>query len=235
MRNKLLVSLITIAIVLTACGNTDKVSKRKKTDTKKTVTETVKDDEEETTEEITEKQDVSVSEIRGEVKDNTYTNEFFGFKFDIDSSWTVFDENQLLQLAGLVADSADDEALSKVIENSGVIYDFYATEGLKSANIVMQSRGLLSSLDMKEYVELSVKQAESNMPSMGIDNVTTSVSTVNISGKDYYCATITGVSQGMDIYEKMVFFDAGEYIASLTVGTFVEDNTDELIAKISGI
>lgn len=165
---------------------------------------------------------------------STYVNEFLGIQCQLDENWTIATDEELGQLSGLTADAITDEAIAEQLRNSGIAYALYATadEGLVTMNIVFENLGLLygTVLDEETYASLSVEQLATALESTGLENVTAETTTVSFAGADHAAIMVHASVSGVDFYEQLVCMKVKSYIAVVTVGSFQEDITSDLLA-----
>lgn len=169
----------------------------------------------------------------GVFADGTYTNEFIGIYCKVDDQWSVYSDAQLAQLNGLVLDAMTDEHLVEQLKQSNVAHLFYATaeNGHKSINIVLENIGLINGvlLDEKAYAELSVEQLPGALGSMGLTNVTAEAVTLNFAGGNHAAVRVHGILSGVDFYEKIVCIKVDSYFGLITVASYHEDVTEDLL------
>lgn len=169
----------------------------------------------------------------GSIQGGTYENAFLGIGCVLDSNWSIATDEEMAQLNGIVADAITDEVLSEAIQNSGVVYDLYATadQGLVSMNIVLENLGVLYGIAMDEetYVNSSLDQLKTALTSMGMTDVTVEATTVKLAGADHAAVQVHGLYQDVDFYELVVCVKADTYMAAVTVGSYYEDVTDTVI------
>lgn len=169
---------------------------------------------------------------------SVYSNDLLDIKFTMNKDWEVFDEEQIAELNGMTKDILSlDEELSEALEKSGSVQVFYAQRdgGLVTANIVIENIGLVygALIDEKTYAENSVDQVAPALEAMGMADVETEIITVNFAGEDHTAINIHASLFGADFYETMVCMKVGRYIAGVTVGSYVTDETGDVLAMFS--
>lgn len=169
----------------------------------------------------------------GDFADGVYTNGFIGIRCEVSEEWTVYSDAQLAQLNGLVLDAMTDEHLVEQLKKSNVAHLFYATaeNGHKSINVVLENIGLINGvlLDEKAYVELSVEQLPGALGSMGLTNVTAEAVTLNFVGDNHAAVRVHGILSGIDFYEKIICIKVDSYFGLVTVASYHEDVTEDLL------
>ena len=171
---------------------------------------------------------------------SVYTNDLLGVRFSMNKDWEIFDEKQIAELNGMVKDNLSlNEELSDALEKSGSVQVFYAQRdgGLVTANIVIENIGLVygTLIDEKTYAENSVDQVAPALETMGMTDVETKIVTVNFAGEDHTAIDIHASLFGADFYETMVCVKTGNYIAGVTVGSYITDETDDVLSMFSAL
>lgn len=172
----------------------------------------------------------------GVLSGNTYSNSFFGIGWTLDDSWTYYNQTQLLELSGIAADSVQDEELEELLEESSTVFDMYAykNDGTASINVVIERIDAAQSMLYTEsaYVDLSAEQLQESMKSMGMANVEVETGLEAVAGQKHVGLFLQGEYNDVGFYERLVCIKSGVYIASVTVASYGEDTTRELLALI---
>lgn len=175
----------------------------------------------------------------GTVQGGTYTNEFLGITCTLGEEWTIASEEELLDMAGLTADAIADEDLAETIQNSGLIYDFYATaqDGLISLNVVIEDLGVLYGLALDEngYLEASQEELAQAMESIGLEDGEVTIGTMTFAGQDHGCSQVVGTLYEVPFYETQVCVKVGNYMAVVTAASFQEDVTGDLLGMFTAV
>lgn len=173
----------------------------------------------------------------GEYADGVYTNAFLDIRCQVDDRWQVYSDAQLAQLNGLVLDSMTDEDLIAQLKEANVAHLFYASadNGHQSVNVVLENAGVINGilLDEKAYAELSVEQLPTVLRSVGLVNVTAEATTVKFAGGKHAAVEVHGLHSGVDFYEKIVCVKVGSYFGVITVASYHEDLTEDLLAMFT--
>ena len=181
--------------------------------------------------------DSSESDIepsRGIVTGNTYKSEFIGIQCSLDESWTISDDEQLAQLAGMTASQIENENVKSLLENSSVVYDFYATKdyGFETLNINMNDLGStgIQGDSEDQIAELARPQIESMLSDSGFEGCSVVKESIVFAGQEHPCYVITGSVSGVQVYEKMVMIIRSGVVIYVTACTLMEDTTDSLLS-----
>lgn len=175
----------------------------------------------------------------GSYENGVYSNSYIGIKCTVDQEWYVYNNEEMAQLNGLVLDTMTDEDLVEQLKNADVAYLFYAmkNDGLISMNITMEKLNLVSGilLDEKSYAKASVQQLPAALESMGMTDVTAQEEMFTFAGQEHAGISVHSTYSGVDFYEKLICIKAGEYMAVITLASYGEDVTSELLNYYSGI
>ena len=181
--------------------------------------------------------DSSESDIepsRGIVTGNTYKSEFIGIQCSLDESWIISTEDELAQLAGLTASQIENEDIKSLLDNSSVVYDFFATKdsGFETLNINMNDLGStgIEGDSEDQIAELARPQIESMLNDSGFEDCTVVKESVVFAGQEHPCYVITGSVSGVPIYEKMVMIIRSGVVIYVTACSLTEDTTDSLLS-----
>ena len=181
--------------------------------------------------------DSSESDIepsRGIVTGNTYKSEFIGIQCSLDESWTISDDEQLAQLAGMTASQIENENVKSLLENSSVVYDFFATKdsGFETLNINMNDLGStgIEGDSEDQIAELARPQIESMLSDSGFEGCSVVKESIVFAGQEHPCYVITGSVSGVQVYEKMVMIIRSGVVIYVTACTLMEDTTDSLLS-----
>lgn len=174
----------------------------------------------------------------GSSSNNTYENKFLGIGCKLDSNWTFLSDAEIREANNLTQDLLDDE-LAEQLENASVIYDMQATKADSSANIVLniEKIGSLSGALMseEEYANSTLDGLKSGLESAGLSNIEASVTSVTFAGKEHAAIVVSGEAYGVKVYEKIVCFKKGKYVAAVAFASYVNDTTDEMLSYFYAI
>ncbi len=170
----------------------------------------------------------------GVVVGGTYSNEFLGINLTLDNSWVFFSEQQMAELNGITADLIEDEDIKAMMENSGVVYDLYATSATTGAgiNVVIENLGLIygSVLSEDSYAEASMDTLKTALESAGMTNVSCEKLSVEFCGKDHAAIGVAATNPaGYNMYEIIVCYKVGSYMACITCSHASEEECFELL------
>ncbi len=227
-----------------------------KDDADATPTEAAKDEEPKATEapeateepEVTEAPEVTEDDGKttslGRVQGGVYVNEYMGISCNLDSNWEFYTAEELQELPENVADMFAGTAMEDEMSDLNYITDMSAENmtDLTSMNIIYQKMTVQERLAFKtmtnsDVVDGMLSQKDfliSTYAQTGI-NVTEFVKkTVNFCGEDRDAIYMVSDVNGVAYYALQIFdYSLGEYSVTMTVSSFVEDKTDELLTLFS--
>lgn len=169
----------------------------------------------------------------GTSANNTYENKFLGIGCKLDSDWTFYTDDEILEMNNIMKDAVGEE-YAEAIENAEIIYDMYAltSDSLKTVNVNIQNLGLIYGkvLDEDAYIDAALDSTKGALESMGMENVAMKKTTVTFAGETHGAIAIAGEISGIKLYEKLVCIKVGKYMANITVASYIDDSTDEVLS-----
>lgn len=247
----ILAILMALSLMLSACGTSQEdiagkvtpVATEPAPETTEPVPETTAAAEPETTqapeEETTlpEENIVSIGRIEG----GTYTNNYVGFAMDLDSSWTYYSAEELQDIPENVAEMFAGSELGDSLNPLEQFTDMVAENVnlLTTINVLyqkldMQSRLIYAAMEEEAILDATLAQSDLMLEAYsqaGIEVSSMEKVTVTFLGEERPALKTVAVMQGLDYYILQVFdYHLGEYSATITFASFVEDKTEELVA-----
>ncbi len=178
----------------------------------------------EAVEETAEEAELSAEEALGDKQGNVYVNKALEITATLPGSWYVLSDEEIAGAMGYVMEQVTDEEMAALLEDSGVICDFYAssTDGSgDTLNLMLQHlkgmQGLL--LSEEAIAEASVEPTKQTMESMGMTDVQVSRGTTVFAGKEHASIDVVSYYSGVAIYERVVLVKVGSYVGSITSGS----------------
>ena len=164
---------------------------------------------------------------------NTYENELIGLGCQLDEEWRVYSADEMAALNGMMVDMMTDETIAEQLESSGYVQAFYAQLGDDpvTVNITVENLGLLygTLLDEQQYAELSVDQLPAVLESIGLENLSTEITTTTFLGSEHTAINVYGQIQGVDFYETLVCVKVNRYMACVTAASYLADVTGDVL------
>lgn len=169
---------------------------------------------------------------------NTYSSKFLGAKITLDENWTFSTDEEIAAMNNLTADLMGDE-FSEQLKKADVIYDMMVADSATgdNININFENMGLVLGkvVSPKAYLELSQETYESAMAQIGAENVKSSLGKVDFAGEKEDALIGKIEASGVSMYQVVIAKSCGNYMASITITTMLEDRTADLIAKFEPV
>lgn len=169
----------------------------------------------------------------GTSANNTYENKFLGIGCKLDSDWTFYTDDEILEMNNMTKDLVGDE-YAEVMESAQTLYDMYAStsDSMQTVNINIENLGLVygTVLDEDAYIDAALESVKGVLESMGFENVTVKKTTVTFAGETRGAIAVAGEVSDVKFYEKLVCIKVGKYMACVTVASYIDDSTDEVLS-----
>ncbi|MBP5660661.1 MAG: hypothetical protein J6X08_04940, partial [Lachnospiraceae bacterium] len=182
----------------------------------------------------------------GRVEDGAYINDFYGIKIT-PAEGVIFADDNMLGLLNNIAlenlsnsDSKLSKLTSEMLKNGQNVIDAYAYEGmgLNSLNVTVAYIGEGVGQDFAyALAEMTASSAQQIFGAQGMDVQSSEASTMEISGKEIPCVkTVAKVETNgatVDTYILQGIIIKDGYGATLTAGSYLEDNTDKQFEMVT--
>jgi len=173
----------------------------------------------------------------GSTSGNRWENQFIGIGCELDENWTFMTDEEIRQQNQVSSDLVGDE-YKEAMESANVIYDMMATHANQTdtVSVTMEKLSGAALLITEElYIEASKESLEGAIGSMGVENIQTSVEEADFAGESHYSILLEGEYSGVKIYEKLAVVKCNGYMACITVATWVENRTEEILDSFYGL
>ncbi len=168
----------------------------------------------------------------GKVNGNVYKNEFIGISYTLDEGWSFYDEERIRETNEMVMDMAGEE-YEKIIREADIVYDMCATDSDQLNNININLEKIdniqLLSLDIAKNFEAIMPTLEETLTNMGCENISHRIDKIEVDGKKVDALFVTADINGVNMYQTLFQKKCNGYLANITVATFFEDTTLDLI------
>lgn len=242
---RLLAALLALAMVVALAGCSGKAPSGTITQTKPTeaATEASTEAPTEAPAEASTEATVSLGRMAGGVYENTYA----GFACTLDESWTYYTAEELQDLSDLTQDALQDSTLAEQTGKFDQITDMMAEnqELLASLNVnytrlSAQERIAFAVANEEQIVDATLEQMDvlvQTYAQMGIDNAQLEKTTVTFLGQEHTAIHTSASIQDTPYYILQLFCYnlGGQYYVTVTLATFVEDNTTALLDLFSPV
>lgn len=177
----------------------------------------------------------------GSMEGGVYTNKYAGFSVALDEKWTFAGAKELQQLPENIKEILTDSEIVDDMEKYPSIIDMKAehTEALCTMNVLYQKMDLPTQLSCvsiteKQYIEAMLDQKallESTYEAAGFKNVYMEIVDVKFAGQDRTALmTSCTLENGVPYYFVQLFYHRlGAYSVTVTLGSFVNDYTEDLM------
>lgn len=186
------------------------------------------------------------SSILGNTTDTSYSNSYFGIKFNAPSdNWYIASDGELAQVMGIATSSIEDQDILDMLQDSGFVMDLYAldttgSEGnitFDNINITIEDIGKMYGvlLSEQELAESTLSASKQALEAQGWTNVDMEVTETVFAGSPRTCTVSSSEMDGQTMYQKQVYIKKESYIACITVASFDEDRTDSMLNAFSAL
>lgn len=168
----------------------------------------------------------------GHVDGLTYENSFIGLGCTLSSDWIFYDDEQIREINNFSADLAGED-IAEQIKKADLVYDMYAMnqDGTCNINVNLQKAPALqlAALNVADALESQMPMLKTGLENMGYENISCTLAKVTVAGKEYDAIKVTGSLSGMNLYNVIFSKKCSGYLASITVGSFGDDQTGEIL------
>lgn len=176
----------------------------------------------------------------GRIEGGIYTNTYAGFGCELDANWVYYSADELQTLPADVSELFADTELGENAANYTQISDMMAENAndMTSMNVLytkmgMQERLLFATLSEEDTIDLTLDQKDQMIAAYeqsGMENVTMEKVKVTFLGEEHTAAKTHATIQGIDYYIlQIIDYQCGSYGVTLTVSSFMEDKTEDLL------
>lgn len=157
---------------------------------------------------------------------NTFTSEFFGYSFTVDSSWTIGTDEEVAGLNSIadMSDASMKAAVDKSNRDSMVTEAFLMDENF---NTIMVATNKDTAKTTDEYAQTQV-----NGMKLMSEYKDVRVEKSNISGKSQTCIYATISESGSEVYEMFVIYQNGNYFSVVMVGVTSKNELQSTVNSI---
>lgn len=162
--------------------------------------------------------ELDMNTVMGSVSDGVYTNEYADFTFSPPSSWTFYDDSELLEMMDISESSVDTESRRQnVLSRTQTIYAAMAMDET-GANLIVGFENLTMSTDgtsysSEDYANELVTQCVASGYTFG------DVTTIEIGGNTYYQAIGTIEESGYDMTQAFLVRRVDDYMCFIIITT----------------
>ena len=177
----------------------------------------------------------------GRIVGGSYENTYAGYGCKLDENWQYYTAEELQDLSELTQELLEDSKLAEQTGSYAQITDMMAenAQSLQSMNVLytrlsFQERLLYSNMSEEALIDTTLKQKDvllETYAQAGMDVSSIEKVQVSFLGEEHYAIRTTAKVQGVDYYILQLFdFNlGGQYYVTLTMSSFEEDTTSELL------
>lgn len=177
----------------------------------------------------------------GRMEGGVYTNTYAGFGCTLDENWSFYSATELQELPENTKELFENTEMGEISEKYSNVYDMMAenTTDLTSMNVVYTKVGFqerLAFLTMSEEEMIDSVMGNYDIlveayTQAGFENIKIEKVRVTFLGQEHVAVKTSATVQGIDYYILQVAdYTRGSYGVTLTVASFVENVTEELLA-----
>ena len=167
----------------------------------------------------------------GSSSGNRYENAFLGIGCTLDENWIFLTDEQIRE-NNIDASDMMDEEYQQILENASVVYDMMATNVNEVDTVCLNMEKLSGAAKLiteEQYAQLSLENLEGSLSSVGVENIQTSIESISFAGGTHTCVRVEGEYSGLGVYESMVCYKRGGYVAVVVACTWLEDGTQAIL------
>ena len=176
----------------------------------------------------------------GRLEGGTYINEYAGFSCTLDSSWTYYSAEELQEMPANVKEILEGTELGDTLNPLTQFTDMMAENAdlLTTMNVLYQKQSMemrvAASMTSEEQLVDSVLEDQDQMiaayAQAGIQVQSMEKVTVTFLGEQHWALKTVSTTQDVPYYILQLFdYDLGAYSVTLTLASFVEDKTADLL------
>lgn len=176
----------------------------------------------------------------GRIEGGTYTNSYLGFAMDLDSDWTYYSAEELQEMPENVAEMFADSELGDTINPLTQFTDMMAenVSRMTTINVLyqqldMQNRIAFATMDEEGILDLTLEQSDMMIEAYAQAGILVSSMEkvpVTFLGEERVGLKTVSTMSDVPYYTLQVFeYRQGEYYATITFASFVEDQTESLV------
>lgn len=248
---KKLISLLLAAAmlcgVLAACDSTEIDEEKSPAATTTEAAAPEETEPEETEPEETEPEEAEPEEnadnavVFGVLEGNVYTNEYAGFRLELDDNWTLMTSEELQELPENVEQLMQGTALGETMKKYTQLFDMQAQSltDMRSINVVYQVKAAALALagnllTEEQLIDATLTQKDlmtSTYESMGMEDITIEKTKVQFMGQERFALKTSAKMLGLEYYiVQLIDYSCGEYGVYITCAAFGEADLDGLLA-----
>ena len=177
----------------------------------------------------------------GRIEGGVYTNTYVGFTMRLGSDWSYYSAEELQELPDNVADMFEGSEIGEAMNSIQQFTDVMAenvndmtTINLLYQKLDLQSRLMYASMTEEAIIDSVLDQSDmliNSYAQAGIIVEKLEKVTVTFLGEQHTAIKTTASTSGVAYYILQLYdYHLGQYSATITFGSFVEDKTESLLS-----
>ncbi len=229
---KILISLLLIlALLLTACGSSKTPAPKAEGSTEaEAATETETSAEPEASTPTSDAWSDGTFSL-GTIDGDTYKNEMLGIGCKL-PGWTYADEQEIAEQNEWTAEMMSEDLAERLKDSDNVmVMDAASEDGMANININVQHLdGLVSKIvSEQDFIDAAFPEISGALTDAGLENVKVEKADISVLGEQHPGFVTNGEYMGVPIYQRQFSILGNGYMASITITSFQDDVTEELL------
>lgn len=168
----------------------------------------------------------------GQTTGVSYKSNFIGIGCNLASGWRFYTDEEIRQLNQIATDLGGD-AYEDALKNAQVRYDMFAvsSNGMDNINVMLEKVDplKLALLDTGDNFEATIPVLKDTFDSMGYRDISCIIDTLWLGDEELDCLQTTAVIDGVTLYQTIFCIKCEGYLASVTLTSYGQDLTNELL------
>ena len=171
----------------------------------------------------------------GEIKEDTYVNEYFGLGFDLPKDWQFFTEEELAEMMDITLKVIDDEELKDLMKDSmesgNGVTNMAAKNSAGTLNINMRLKkyenDVLKTLSEESILDMLSAPVKEMLESAGYKDLELEIREIEFAGEKKQALFINGKFYNLPMYQAELLLLGEDYYAVVTFTSVLEDRLEE--------
>lgn len=173
----------------------------------------------------------------GIVDETGYKNEFLGLGYRLNDGWTLCSEEEIRLRNNVTAELVGEE-YEELMKEAEVVLDMVAVDQdeLNNINVSIAKADLtpleMLALDLKELYKQNLKELRTLYEEMGFQILDEEIIRISVDGKQLDAYRVTTENNGAKMFQVGFQRKCDGYFAAITVTTFFEDTTAQVLDNL---
>ena len=174
----------------------------------------------------------------GEILENGYRNEAFGFAIELADGWQVATDEERAALIGQASEQASGTDTAKLFEAADTVCTFYAYDPAtgNNMNIMLQKANEVAVFmtSPSAYIKSYLTSTEKAFSDLGATDIRVAQSDIELSEKVLGAVDASCKLYDIQLNEKLISFKSGSYICTVTLAG-INASANDLLPMLSVI